>query len=43
MDSYKESDYGFVLRVSGPLVVGTRLSGAAMYELVRVSFVMYII
>ena len=32
----KESDLGFVLRVSGPLVVGTRLSGAMMYELMRV-------
>mmetsp|Transcript_11427 Transcript_11427/g.22435 ORF Transcript_11427/g.22435 Transcript_11427/m.22435 type:complete len:619 (+) Transcript_11427:367-2223(+) len=31
-----ESDYGFVLRVSGPLVVGERMGGAAMYELVRV-------
>ncbi len=32
----KEHDYGFVQRVSGPLVVGERMSGAAMYELVRV-------
>lgn len=32
----REEDFGFVLRVSGPLVVGDRLSGAAMYELVRV-------
>mmetsp|Transcript_14179 Transcript_14179/g.25367 ORF Transcript_14179/g.25367 Transcript_14179/m.25367 type:complete len:619 (-) Transcript_14179:200-2056(-) len=31
-----EDDYGFVLRVSGPLVVGERMGGAAMYELVRV-------
>ncbi|GBG28221.1 ATP synthase subunit beta, chloroplastic [Hondaea fermentalgiana] len=31
-----ESDYGFVLRVSGPLVVGERMGGSAMYELVRV-------
>jgi V-type H+-transporting ATPase subunit A len=31
-----EEDYGFILRVSGPLVVGRRMSGAAMYELVRV-------
>ena len=31
-----ESDYGYILKVSGPLVVGTGMSGAAMYELVRV-------
>mmetsp|Transcript_14339 Transcript_14339/g.16654 ORF Transcript_14339/g.16654 Transcript_14339/m.16654 type:complete len:123 (-) Transcript_14339:340-708(-) len=32
----KESNYGYVLRVSGPLVVGDKMGGAAMYELVRV-------
>ena len=32
----KESDYGFIFKVSGPLVVAERMSGAAMYELVRV-------
>lgn len=32
----KESDYGFVHKVSGPLVVADNMSGAAMYELVRV-------
>ncbi|KAL3806260.1 hypothetical protein ACHAXA_001403 [Cyclostephanos tholiformis] len=32
----KESDYGFVYKVSGPLVVADNMSGAAMYELVRV-------
>mmetsp|Transcript_12322 Transcript_12322/g.18459 ORF Transcript_12322/g.18459 Transcript_12322/m.18459 type:complete len:619 (-) Transcript_12322:106-1962(-) len=31
-----EADIGYVLRVSGPLVVGENLGGAAMYELVRV-------
>lgn len=31
-----ESDVGFVLKVSGPLVVGDCMQGAAMYELVRV-------
>jgi V-type H+-transporting ATPase subunit A len=35
-DETKESDYGYVLRVSGPLIVGTHMSGAAMNELVRV-------
>lgn len=37
MDPFvKEADLGYVYRVSGPLVVGTKLSGVAMYELVRV-------
>ena len=31
-----ESDYGFIFSVSGPLVVADGMSGAAMYELVRV-------
>jgi len=31
-----ESDYGFIFKVSGPLVVADNMSGAAMYELVRV-------
>lgn len=31
-----ESSLGYVLRVSGPLVVGDRLGGVTMYELVRV-------
>lgn len=31
-----EADYGFVFKVSGPLVVADGMSGAAMYELVRV-------
>lgn len=35
-DDANESDYGYVLRVSGPLIVGTRMSGTAMNELVRV-------
>ena len=30
----KESDYGFIFKVSGPLVVADGMSGAAMYELV---------
>ena len=32
----KESDYGFIFKVSGPLVVADNMSGSAMYELVRV-------
>jgi len=35
-DDIKESDYGFVFAVSGPVVIAERMSGAAMYELVRV-------
>lgn len=35
-DFEKESDYGYVHRVSGPLVIASGMSGAAMYELVRV-------
>lgn len=38
MASYgdKESDYGFIKKVSGPVVVADQMAGAAMYELVRV-------
>ena len=36
IDDIKESDYGFIFKVSGPLVVADGMSGAAMYELVRV-------
>jgi len=32
----RESDIGFIFRVSGPLVVAEGMSGSAMYELVRV-------
>jgi len=32
----KESDFGYVYKVSGPLVIGENMHGAAMYELVRV-------
>ncbi|CAN0154452.1 unnamed protein product, partial [Hapterophycus canaliculatus] len=35
-DGVVESDIGYVLRVSGPLVVAESMGGAAMYELVRV-------
>jgi V-type H+-transporting ATPase subunit A len=35
-DYEKESDYGFIFSVSGPLVVADGMSGSAMYELVRV-------
>lgn len=35
-DNEKESTYGYVFAVSGPVVTAERMSGAAMYELVRV-------
>jgi len=35
-DLDKESDYGSVRKVSGPVVVADHMGGAAMYELVRV-------
>lgn len=35
-ESEKESDYGIIFSVSGPVVVAEKMSGSAMYELVRV-------
>jgi len=35
-DTAKESDVGAVYRVAGPLVIAENMTGAAMYELVRV-------
>ncbi|KEH28525.1 V-type proton ATPase catalytic subunit A [Medicago truncatula] len=35
-DSEKESEYGYVRKVSGPVVIADGMNGAAMYELVRV-------
>ena len=32
----REEDYGFVKKVSGPVVVADKMGGSAMYELVRV-------
>ncbi|KAG2449376.1 hypothetical protein HYH02_005528 [Chlamydomonas schloesseri] len=32
----KESDHGYIRKVSGPVVVADHMAGAAMYELVRV-------
>ena len=34
----KESEYGTVKKVSGPVVVADNMYGAAMYELVRVGY-----
>jgi len=35
-DLEKESDYGYIRKVSGPVVVAEHMEGSAMYELVRV-------
>eukprot|EP00850_Spirogloea_muscicola_P018833 SM000177S03166 [mRNA] locus=s177:40740:46647:+ [translate_table: standard] len=35
-DAEKESEYGYVRKVSGPVVIADGMGGAAMYELVRV-------
>ncbi|KAI0225650.1 V-type proton ATPase catalytic subunit A [Lamellibrachia satsuma] len=37
-DSEKESEFGYVYAVSGPVVTAEKMSGAAMYELVRVGY-----
>jgi V-type H+-transporting ATPase subunit A len=38
-DSEKESEYGIILSVSGPVVIAEQMNGAAMYELVRVGHI----
>ncbi len=38
MEEYKESDFGVVQKVAGPLVVADKMSGAKMYELVKVGW-----
>ena len=35
---YKESDFGTILKVAGPLVVAEKMSGAKMFELVKVGW-----
>lgn len=35
-DAEKESEYGYVFGVSGPVVIAENMGGSAMYELVRV-------
>ncbi|KAG4301163.1 hypothetical protein PCK1_002473, partial [Pneumocystis canis] len=37
-DAEKESDFGFVYSVSGPIVVAEKMNGVSMYELVKVSY-----
>lgn len=36
IEDAKESELGLVFSVSGPVVIAEKMSGAAMYELVRV-------
>lgn len=35
-DAERESDFGYIRKVSGPVVIAEHMAGAAMYELVRV-------
>ncbi|XP_021913540.1 V-type proton ATPase catalytic subunit A isoform X2 [Zootermopsis nevadensis] len=37
-DEERESKYGYVFAVSGPVVTAERMAGSAMYELVRVGY-----
>ncbi|XP_062500222.1 V-type proton ATPase catalytic subunit A-like [Corticium candelabrum] len=37
-DAEKETMYGYVCAVSGPVAIAEKMSGAAMYELVRVGY-----
>lgn len=37
-DEEKEGSYGYVYAVSGPVVTAEKMSGSAMYELVRVGY-----
>lgn len=37
-DEDRESKFGYVFAVSGPVVTAERMSGSAMYELVRVGY-----
>jgi len=37
-DATKESQYGYVLSVSGPVVIAEKMNGSAMFELVRVGY-----
>lgn len=37
-DEERESKFGYVYAVSGPVVTAEKMSGAAMYELVRVGY-----
>jgi len=41
-DANKESDYGVIYSVAGPVVVASKMAGSAMYELVRQSIFYYI-
>ncbi len=38
LDDFKESDYGRILKCAGPLVVAENMTGAKMYELVKVGW-----
>ena len=38
MEDYKESDFGKIYKVAGPLVIAERMAGAKMFELVKVGW-----
>lgn len=38
LDDHKESEYGKVLKVAGPLVVAENMTGAKMFELVKIGW-----
>ncbi|CAH1768295.1 12018_t:CDS:2, partial [Entrophospora sp. SA101] len=40
-DAEKESDFGYVYGVSGPVVVAEQMTGSAMYELVKIKPIFY--
>lgn len=37
-EEYQESKFGKIYKVSGPLVVAERMSGAKMFELVKIGW-----
>ena len=38
LDDFKESDYGRILKAAGPLVVAENMTGAKMFELVKIGW-----
>jgi V-type H+-transporting ATPase subunit A len=38
LDDYKESDFGKILKTAGPLVVAENMTGAKMFELVKIGW-----
>jgi V-type H+-transporting ATPase subunit A len=38
IEDFKESKFGKIYKVSGPLVVAEKMSGSKMYELVKIGW-----